>query len=81
MIRTLGFHSGQRQYVIEVDVSYYTERNHGADADGNRGEDRDFIDDIEILSIQNNYTEKYIDLGRIPGKVMQKLYDQVGNQL
>lgn len=60
-------------YKISGWVKYYTDKNHGADGDGNRGYPKTFIDDCNIESIIN--VEKNIEIkSRIPTKVMEKIY-------
>lgn len=40
-------------YTAECSVEFHTESDYGSDADGGRGTFRTFIDDFEVLSIEN----------------------------
>lgn len=40
-------------FTVEARVTWTVDNDYGADADGNRGESRLFIDDVEILSVQD----------------------------
>lgn len=49
---------------IDVDgyVEYHEETNYGADADGNRGEKRIFVDDVIKIYAWDDYKQKEVEL-------------------
>ena len=49
---TVNDNNTERTFFVDATVKWYTERNYGADADGNRGVSRDFIDDITYNGIR-----------------------------
>lgn len=48
-----SFQFNDESYLAECDVEFHTDDNYGADADGNRGVFRLFIDEVTVLSIEN----------------------------
>lgn len=46
------FEFGGEIYWANCDVSYHVDPDFGADADGNRGTTRRFIEDVEILRVE-----------------------------
>ena len=62
-----------KEYEIELSVETSTDNNDGADRDGNRGQVKEWINGIEIISVKNS---EGIDLmGRLSNKTVKNLYD------
>ena len=59
------------EYNCIVDVDYHIAQNYGADADGNRGTPKRFIDDVKILDVFTNYDNKFVSLE--PGDTLRDL--------
>ena len=49
-------------FTLEVEVEYHIDSNYGADADGQRGIERTFIDDVKIISISGQIDEYLVVL-------------------
>ena len=62
------------QYEVSGMVDYYTEKNYGADADGNRGWTQTFVDDYEIESIVNKKRKNVELIHRISKETLDKIY-------
>jgi len=72
---TVEFPYGEDEelYTAEVTVYISSDSNYGADADGNRGIYREFIDDIKIDSVTNENGEEV--------EITDDIYDIVSNEL
>jgi len=55
--------STDRDYIIIARIDFHVESNYGADADGNRGVSRTYIEHAEILEI---YPEDHQDWDLLP---------------
>ena len=62
-------------YEISGWVVYDVDKNYGADADGNRGTSRTFIDDYDIINIVNIKRPDVELKKRISQDVMIDIYD------
>lgn len=64
---------GDYSYTTEVSVDWHTESNWGADADGNRGIERSFVDDIildeDVTEIDEDGKERIIPVDKLSAKV------------
>jgi hypothetical protein len=66
------------EYECSCQVSYYIDNDYGADADGNRGEPRIFIEDIEILSVYSGTenVEDYLLPDEIPAEMKEGIIER-----
>lgn len=46
--------TGYTQYYADVEVDYTIDEHYGEDADGNRGVNKYFIEDIRIINLRND---------------------------
>lgn len=59
------------EYQCVVDVEFHVDEDYGADADGNRGEPRLFIDDVKILDVYYEIDGKFTSI--VPGITLEEL--------
>ena len=52
--------NGNEEFEAEVEIETSYDANWGADADGNRGVPRVEIEEVKVISIFNEYTEKEV---------------------
>lgn len=69
---TIKFSIDDIDYEARVSIKYHVDNTYGADADGNRGEPRTFIDDIKIMGIIDN-TGRLLDPHTISEKMVEKI--------
>jgi len=69
---TIEYETDNNIYEITAEYKVVIDNNDGADADGNRGREVTYIEDVTILSIVKQGTENnLVDL--IPESIMRKL--------
>ena len=61
------------EYECECEVSYYTDRQYGADADGNRGAKVDFVESVSILDIFEVFS--HIPAEELPKKAIDEILE------
>ena len=54
--------SADNEYEISLKADMTHDRNYAADADGNRGVPMDFVDDEDIVRVQNTRTKRVIPI-------------------
>lgn len=59
------------EYNCVVDVDFHVDPNYGADADGNRGAPRRFIDDVKLIDVFTNYDNQFKSID--PGDTLREL--------
>ncbi len=72
MKQTLGLETKFETYKVTGEFEIIVDHNYGADADGNRGVHREWVEEVDIKSIENKNKRINI-LKRIPEKTLEKI--------
>jgi hypothetical protein len=73
-----------RIFLVDGVADVTTDRNFGADADGNRGVSMDFVEDVKINSIheiiynEDEATTKEINYNDLPADVQEYIEEYIG---
>ena len=54
MIKTVSFELNDLDYEADLDITYNSDQNYGADSDNNRGVVRETIEDYEIEEVRED---------------------------
>jgi hypothetical protein len=69
------FDENDDEIEAEAKVSVVVDRHYGADRDGNRGEHRKFVDEIEVVKLVNNDREVEVAEENLSENVKKRLYE------
>ena len=68
-------------YKAEVKVDWYGDPDYGADADGNRGVYREFVEEVKIESLYNETSGKEIDVSQLTPDELERFESHINSAL
>lgn len=69
------------RYRAEVEVDYIVDKNYGADADGNRGIEKLFINDVKVRNIIDFDGNEFYPLPPIQEKIEDEIWTEVWKKI
>jgi hypothetical protein len=73
-------HFNESVFICDVDATYHVDGNYGADADGNNGEARLFIDDVRVIEVRDE-KKNIITWQALPIELKEKILKSVDEHL